>query len=134
MSPLGCFSIVFLNLPAKWRSDRIVKHIRASKHGFPCSIFRFEEESFCVATKGFGGPGESYAYSACHRLVEYRGGFYYFINAEAAFFFPPESLKLVSPADFKAFLESHTGLQFTRLDLGWNTSLRSILHTMKNTR
>lgn len=133
-SAYGCFAILFLNLPAKWRSEQIVKRIQASGRGFPCSVFRFGEKGFSVTTKGVGGAGDSYAYSDCYRLVEHQGGLYYFIGREAAFLFPQESLRNAPVPDFKAFLESATGLQVTRLARGWNASLRSLLHTMKNTR
>ena len=133
-SAYGCFALLFLNLPAKWRAEKIVKGIQASGRGFPCSIFRFEEEGFRVTAKGFDGPGEFYAYSGCHRLVEHRSGRYYFIGPEAAFLFPPQSLSGGQAAVLKAFLEAHTGLRFTRLQQGLNASLRSLLHTRRNTR
>lgn len=133
----GCFAILFLNLPAKWRSEKIVKGIQASKRPFPCSIFHFDgEKEFYVTAKGFDGPGETYAFEDCHRLVQYKGDLYYFINRDAAFLFPAQSLDAagVKPADFKTYLESRTKLRFTQLDRGWNTSLRSLLHSFKNTR
>ena len=36
-SAYGCFAILFLNLPAKWRSEKIIRQIQASKRGFPRS-------------------------------------------------------------------------------------------------
>lgn len=131
-SAYGCFAILFLNLPAKWRSEQIVKRIQASGRGFPCSVFRFGEDGFWVTTKGVGGAGDHYAYGDCYRLVMHRDGLYYFISKEAAFLFPAESLR--QAPDLKAFLESATGLQCTRLERGWSVSLRSLLHTLRNTR
>lgn len=133
-SAYGCFAILFLNLPAKWRSEKIIRQIQASKRGFPRSVFRFGEDGFHVTTKGVKGKGDFYAYGDCHRLLEHHSGLYYFINREAAFVFPPESLKEVTPDAFKAFLQEHTHLQFTQFQRGWNATLRSILHTRKNTR
>lgn len=130
----GCFAILFVNLPAKWRSEQIVKKIEASKRGFPCSIFHFEDDGLRVTAKGFGGSGEAYAYGDCHRLLEYRGGIYYFISRQAAFILPAQSLSAVDSGALKAFLETQTGLRFTRLERGWNASLRSLFHTKKNTR
>lgn len=87
-----------------------------------------------MTTKGVKGKGDFYAYGDCHRLLEHRTGLYYFINRQAAFIFPPESLQEVKPDAFKAFLQEHTHLQFTQFQRGWNATLRSILHTRKNTR
>lgn len=133
----GCFAILFLNLPAKWRAEQIVKRIQAAKAAFPCSIFHFEEgDAFRVTAKGFDGPGETHAYAGCHRLVQYRGDLYYFINRDGAFLFPARSLSAagIDIASFKAFLEARTKLRFTRLDRFWNASLRSLLHSFRNTR
>lgn len=130
----GCFALLFLNLPAKWRTEKIVKGIQAAGHGFPCSIFHFEEEGLRVIAKGFSGPGEFYAYKDCRRLLEHRTGLYYFISPEAAFFFPTECLSGNQYVELKAFLSSHTGLEFTQLALSWNTSLRSLLRIRRNTR
>lgn len=130
----GCFALLFLNLPAKWRAEKIVKGIRSSKGGFPCSVFHFEEKGFRVTAKGYGGKGEYHAYPECHRLLEHHSGLYYFISPQAAFIFPPESLKGIDRAAFKALLEEKTGLQFTRLQRGLSASLRSLLHTRRNTR
>ena len=57
-SAYGCFAILFLNLPAKWRSEKIIRQIQASKRGFPRSVFRFGEDGFHVKTKGVKGKGD----------------------------------------------------------------------------
>ena len=130
----GCFALLFLNLPAKWRAEKITRGIASSKRGFPCSVFHFDEKGFRVTAKGYGGKGEYHAYQDCHRLLDHRSGLYYFISPQAAFIFPPESLKGIDRAAFKAFLEEKTGLQFTQLQRGLSASLRSLLHTRRNTR
>ena len=133
-SAYGCFALLFLNLPARWRAEKIVRGIQASGRGFPCSVFQFEEAGFRVTAKGFDGPGDFHAYADCHRLLEHRSGLYYFISPEAAFLFPPQSLQEGRAAELKAFLETRTGLRFTRLQRGLTASLRSLLHTRRNTR
>ena len=108
----GCFSIAFINVPARWRSERICAAIEKSKNGYPCTLFDFGDSSFTANTKGNSKKGDVHHYSDCFCLVETKDGYFYFISRDAAFPFPYSSIQEKEDKAFRRFLEEKTGLSF----------------------
>lgn len=129
----GCFSIVFLNFPAKRRAEKIIIQIERSSCGYPCSIFEWGDKEFSVTSDNEKAVKEYYKYCDCHKLVEYKNAYYYFINRHAAFIFPFDQI-IEQKQTLKNLLEKKTNLSFQPLHAWWNISLHSLRHAIKNTR
>ena len=127
----GCFSITFINVPARSLSEKICSAIEKSAHGYPCSLFDFGDLSFTANTKGNSGKGDTHLYSNCYRLVETKDGFFYFINRDAAFPFPLTSIPEDKRNDFRLFLEEKTGLSFSPVLTLLNFSIKDLLRRFK---
>lgn len=127
----GCFSIVFINVPAKWRSERICAAIEKSGKGYPCSLFDFGDSFFTANTKGNSGKGDTYRYSECYRLVETRDGYFYFVNRDAAFPFPYSQIPEDQRNTLRSFLESKTGLTFIPVFSILSFSIKDILRRFR---
>ncbi len=108
----GCFSIAFVNVPARWRSEKICDMIEKSGRGYPCTLFDFGASSFTANTRGSGGNGDTHPYSDCCRLIETSDGYFCFISREAAFPLPFSAIPEEARGAFRQFLEEKTGRAF----------------------
>ncbi len=128
----GCFSLVFMNFPAKYRGETIINNLRKGNKPFPCSVFQFQKDCFTVNTKNYESNKEKYQYKDCHRLIIGKDALYYFLNREAAFIFPISCLPEGQVEAFKTYLEEKTGLRFTVMNHWWNATLKSLFNRKKN--
>lgn len=127
----GCFSIAFINVPAKARAERICHQLESSSVGYPCTIFSFCEDGIHITAKGNQGPGEIRSYDDCYRLVLHKGDLYFFVNKDAAFLFPSSALRDLSFQDFVSFLEKKTGLHAKAPNRWYSFTLRDLLLSAK---
>lgn len=104
----GCFSIVFLNVPANSMANKVIQRIQATGQPYPCSVFTFCENGFSVKAKGPSGKIEQYNYRNCYRLLTYRHATFYFLNEQAAFIFPDDCLGNLTVHNFHEFLSQKT--------------------------
>lgn len=130
----GCFSLVFMNFPAKYRGETIINNLQKNNKPFPCSVFQFEKDYFMVGTKNYDSKNEKHFYKECHRLLIYKDALYYFLNRQSAFILPMECLPDGQTEAFKAYLEEKTGLEFTIMNRWWNVTLKSLFKQKKNIR
>lgn len=130
----GCFSLVFMNFPAKYKGEMIINHLRKNNMPFPCSVFQFEKDYFVISTKNYDSKNEKYVYKECYRLLAYKDSLYYFLNRESAFILPIRYLPAGQAEVIKEYLEKKTGLQFTTMNCWWNTTLKSLFKQKKNIR
>lgn len=130
----GCFSIVFMNVPAKWRAEKLIAAIEKSGRGYPCSVFEFGSSMLRVNTRGNTGKPVELPYKSCHRLIETENSFYYFASPQAAYPIPFSSIPAERKDGLRQFLEKATGLHFAPVRPLWSLNLKEFLSERKNIR
>ena len=124
---IGCFLIVGLNAPPNQLADQIIRSLNGH---FPLISYTFYEDA--VSLKGTDTT-DTLHYSEIIRLVEQQNYLYLFIQNKSAYMIDKSSAK-PNAEGLMSFLESKTGLSWTKSSSIWKTSLKSLREQSQNTR
>lgn len=114
---VGCWLISNSDLPAKHLADKILE---AAKGDLPHSTYLFREHTLRIIS---GDYDTTLPYKELFALVEDKEYFYLFINRNAGYMVPKQSLEPADPAQFRSELQQESGLKFRKPTTFFNMSL-----------
>lgn len=85
---------------------------RRTNHAVGETVYAFGDEAFTVSNKLASGVSK---YPALIKLVETDGYFLLYVQKGVAYILPRNAFTVGDPAQFAAFIEERTGLQFRRM-------------------
>lgn len=121
----GCWLISNADLSAKHLADKIVE---AAKGDLPHSEYHFQEHSLRVIS---GDYDTTLPYQELFALVEDKEYFYLFINRNAGYMVPKQSLEPSNLADFRTALQKASGQKFRKPTTFFNMSLPRIRQSFR---
>lgn len=125
---IGCWAFTGMNVPADRNAKKMIEY---AKEDFPCSEYRFEENSICILGDG---KETDLSYSDLYSLICDGSYLYLFISKYSAYMVNLELLGEKQAQELKALLSQKTGQQIGKpgslLSLNL-TTLRKTMHKDK---
>lgn len=101
----GCWTLISLDMPAKYRANRIVK---AMNGNFPINTYRFYSNHLILTSNQIS---EEIPYSSLIRLIENKKYLFLYISPFSAYMVDPKTISSSSDV-LKKLLEDSTGLKW----------------------